>query len=191
MSLDPVLIPLIALCVALAAFLFGPAVIPRLYAYLKGKRHRRVASQREVGKYLTDAASFFNGLPWFIRRTWGWGPSVPNYSANGSFPDQASRVVPESLRAVVSEGLEYYARHGRAQGQAYHTLEEGLRQLHGIELRFWVEVKAACRLTWPLSWRRRLKSLKSLQLSSSERERIFRLRSPSRDATGGSHGRLE
>ena len=151
MRIDPLAIALVGLFVSVVAVLFGPGIALRVAKAARGARHARRERDAEVRSYLRDAAIFLDGLPWFIRRTWAWGPSVPNYAAGGRFPDQDCRAMEdaESLKAAVRESLEFYVEHSRSQGQTYPTLEETLVKLDEITQRFWQHTETLARRRWP------------------------------------------
>ena len=103
------------LVVALIALLFGPNIIFRSYTALQEYRRTRAAREPKVLEYLRHAVVFLDGLPLFIDETWAWGPSVPNYAAGGSFPDQNSTAAESmpSVKSTVGEALDLYYTHSQ------------------------------------------------------------------------------
>src|SRR5690348_6461489 len=99
MHFDSLTISVLALAVALLALFLGPGVAPRAMSAVRTRRQARAARDRQSLEYLRNSAMFFDGLPLFITETWGWGSSVPNYAAGGSFPDQSSPVT-QDMEAV-------------------------------------------------------------------------------------------
>src|SRR5437870_77716 len=78
MYVDPVMISVLALVVALIALLFGPGIALRGLRVMRERLRNRSAHKRQLLEFLQDAAVFLDGLPLFITETWSWGPSVPN-----------------------------------------------------------------------------------------------------------------
>lgn len=122
---------------------------------------------------------FLEGLPHFIMHTWSWGPSVPNYGAGGSFPPETPFVLQSMppVCAAVRDALALYTRHSQTQGRPYATLDETLQYVKGIDAKFWESVGEFTKSRWPLRWRVKLRALRTLQIPTSEDDRIrgFRL----------------
>jgi hypothetical protein len=173
----------LALAVALVVLLFGPGIAIRGPRAMRERLRTRATRKRQLLEYLQHAAVFLDGLPLFITETWSWGPSVPNYSAGGSFPDQNSPVVGKmmpSVRAAVGEALSLYATHSGRQGLSDASKDEALRRLAKIQARFWKSTEEIARSEWPLRWRTKMRELRELKLPESERERILNLKSARR-----------
>jgi hypothetical protein len=173
------MISVLALTVALVALLFGPGIAIRGPRAIRERRRTRAARERQLLEYLRHAAVFLDGLPLFIIETWSWGPSVPNYSAGGSFPDQSVLVAQEmpSVSAVVGEALDLYVTHTQKQGVSYASKDDALCRLSEIQEEFWKSAEEFARSEWPLRWRSKMRELDKLKLPNSERERILKLKS--------------
>jgi hypothetical protein len=166
------------LVVALIALLFGPNIIFRSYTALQEYRRTRAAREPKVLEYLRHAVVFLDGLPLFIDETWAWGPSVPNYAAGGSFPDQNSTAAESmpSVKSTVGEALDLYYTHSQKQGLPCDSKDEALRRLSEIQDRFWKSTKEFAKAEWPISWRVKMRDLRALKLPNSERGRILTLK---------------
>jgi hypothetical protein len=117
-----------------------------------------------------------DGLPLFIKETWAWGPSVPNYGV--SFPHQNIAITQEmpAVRAAMGEAEQLYVRHSQKQGVPYHSTEETLRRLSDIQRRFWQSAEEFVKSEWLLWWRVNMRQLRALKLPNADRERILNLK---------------
>jgi hypothetical protein len=143
MRVDPVKISILALLVSLCSLAFGSGILIRGWTALWEYSHTRAARERQLLEYLRQATVFLDGLPLFITKTWSWGPSVPNYTAGGSHPDQNAAVTAgmPSVKAAVGEALDLYYTHMQKQGLPYYSKDEALRRLSEIQSRFWKSTK--------------------------------------------------
>jgi hypothetical protein len=173
-----VTISLLALTVALVALLFGPAIAIRIPKAIREYCRTRATREQQLLKYLQHAAMFLDGLPLFIIETWSWGPSVPNYAAGGTFPNQCSVATHEmpSIVATVDEALHLYVTHSQKEGLAYASKNDALYRLSEIQERFWKGIEEFAKSEWPLRWRRKMRELEKLKLPNRERERILNLK---------------
>lgn len=184
-TMDPLVVSLVAVGVALITLLFGPGIVLRTVRALKAKSQRRKVHRQEIWKFLTRSAVFFDGLPLFVDQTWEWGSSVPNYSPREGFPDQRS-IVPRDypdLGRVVGSGLRFYSSHSRTGGRVRAEKGEALTDLAEIQRDFWMETKACVRSEWRITWRRKLRDLKRLKIQPAERGRIEQLRRQREDGS--------
>jgi len=162
----------------LIALLVGPNLIFRSYTALQAYRRARATREPKLLEYLQHAAVFLDGLPLFIDETWAWGPSVPNYAAGGSFPDQNSTAAESmpSVKSTVGQVLDLYYIHSQKQGLPYDSKDEALRRLSEIQDRFWKSTKEFAKSEWRISWRVKMRDLHVLKLPDSERDRILTLK---------------
>jgi hypothetical protein len=174
----PVIISVVALAVALVALLFGPGIAIRGPRAIQVRRRTRAARERQLLEYLRHAAMFLDGLPLFIIETWSWGPSVPNYAAGGTFPNQSSVAAQEmpSVVAAVDEALQLYVTHSHKQGLSFASKDDALCRLSEIQERFWKGTEEVVKSEWPLRWRGKMRELEELKLPNSERENILNLK---------------
>lgn len=181
MRLDPVLIAAIALAVSITAFLVGPSIAPRTISAIRSRRASRKHRQDELLKYLIDAALFFDGLALFIEKTWGWGPSVPNYAAGGSFPHtQLSGKRLDAVKSTVTDGLGLYELHSRMHGTPFPAKHDALQRVRELEEDFWRGCRALIKSEWRLRHRRVERHLRELSIPPSEVDRIATLVPPHR-----------
>jgi len=183
--MDPTTISIAALVVATLAFVFGSGAPLLLLKKWRAIRARHAEVETEYQEYLYHASVFLEGLPHFVRCTWNWGPSVPNYCAGGSFPPDTPTVrqnMPE-VCGVVDDALRQYSLHSSSRGQAYPSLEQALSELREISARYWTGVEHFAKKRWPLQWRARIAALRQLRIPEAEYDRIRRLRSE-RDGHG-------
>jgi hypothetical protein len=166
LHIDPLIISVLALAIALVALLLGPGIAPRAMRAIQQRRQARATRDREVLEYLRHAAIFFEGPPLFITETWGWGPGVPNYAASGSFPDQSSSVTEDmkAVKAAVGAVLKLYVAHSQKQGVAFQSKEEALGRLKEIRQQFWEGTELFAKSEWPRRWRSVMRELQSLRL---------------------------
>ena len=177
-TMDPTTISIIALCVAAMAFVFGSGSPLKLLGPLRARLKRKHVINAEIDRYLFHSTMFLEGLPHFVRHTWEWGPSVPNYAAAGSFPPETPSVeaaMPE-VCSTVRAATEYYSRHSATAGKPNLLLEDGLTALRCFDSRYWLTVEAYARRRWPLRWRIEVRRLRQLRIPQGEHDRIRQLR---------------
>ncbi len=177
-----VTISLLILAVAVTALLFGPGIAIRASRSIRERLRARAARSAMMLDYIRTTCVFMEGLPLFFSQTWNWGPSVPNYAAGGSFPDEGLAVAPEmqSVKAAVGEALAFYINHSRKQGRPYPSEQEAISRFSEIQLRFWNSLREFVKREWPLRWRGVIREMRRLRLPDSERKRILSLKSPGR-----------
>lgn len=175
--MDATTISLAALVVAVMAFLFGSGAPMNLVSKVRRSWRARATIESEFDAYLYHSTMFLNGLPHFVRSTWDWGPSVPNYSAAGSFPPETPAVTLQmsTVCLTVREVTRYYTRHSKTAGRPNETLDEALRELKGIDDQYWSSVRTFVRHRWPMRWRVKLRQLRALQIPLTEHDRIRQL----------------
>ena len=185
--MDALTISILTFAVAVTALLLGPGVGVRSIAFLRKRWQARNRHKREIWEYLRHSALFLEGLPQFIRSTWSWGPSVPNYGAGGSFPPDTPYVrsaLPE-VCAITDAVVTFYTAHSRSHGLPRPTLDGALGELRTLEAAFWSGVTAFAKRRWPLTCGMRIRQLRNLQIPQAEHDRIRQLKA-TRDARNAS-----
>jgi hypothetical protein len=77
-----------------------------------------------------------------------------------------------SVYAAVSDAIALYIRHSQAQGLPYSTIDEALRNVKEVDLKFWESVEGFAKSRWPLMWHAKIGQLRALQIPISEHDRI-------------------
>ena len=177
--MDPATISIIAAVVGVLALLFGSGWLVRPLAKFGERARHRGEREAEIDDYLYHATMFLEGLPHFVRNTWEWGPSVPNYAAAGSFPPDSPTValtIPY-VRAATRDATAYYARHSAQAGKSAESLPAALAEISTIERQYWQAVDAYAKTRWPIRWRAKVRSLRQLRIPTEEHDRIRQLKS--------------
>lgn len=175
--IDSSVVTLISLTVAVIALLLGPGLGIRVFRWVRDKFRARSVRKAAILDYLRSACVFMEGLPLFFSQTWNWGPSVPNYAAGGSFPNQSTALAPEmgSVTAAVGDALDFYVMHSQQQGRPYPSEQETLSRFSEIHQRFWRALEESVKQEWPLRRRGILHKMRALKIPNSERDRIVAL----------------
>ena len=181
MSVNPVkisvwalVVAILALLVSLVGLLFGEGLVSHVQTFFAA----RTTHERQMLRYLREAAVFLDGLPLFITETWAWGlPGVPNYSPP-TFPDLHAAIASEMplVKAAVVEMLQLHALHSQKLGMPYYSKEETLWRLSEIQRRFWQATEEVVKSEWPWRWKTKMQELRKLKIPDSERERILNLK---------------
>jgi hypothetical protein len=169
-----IVVPMLALLVALIDVLFGSSLIPRLLASF----HARTVHETQMLAYLRQAAVYLDGLPLYIAETWAWGPSVPNYRVRAGFQQQYAAVAQEmpAVKAAVDEAFQLYGTHTHTQGVPYYAKEEALWRLDQITRRFWEATQDGVKAAWPWQWRSTMQDLRQLKVPDAVREYLLNLK---------------
>jgi hypothetical protein len=187
-GVNPVAVSLIALTVAIVTLLFGNSIVTRVGKWISDRARERKTSREKVLSYLKTACVFVDGLPLFIENTWDWGPSVPNYAAGGSFPDQSVPVEEmEGLGSIVGEAVQLYCRHSKSQGKPFAVLDEAKGRLDDIQQRFWNALESFVESYWPADYPVVIRELRRHRIPDSERERILAFQDRSHRSGLGKH----
>jgi hypothetical protein len=178
-QIDPVAISIVAMAVAVVALLFGPAIVPRGWAKYRSRALARDLREVRIIDYLSTACVFMDGLLLFFEQTWGWGPSVPNYSAGGSFPTEPNPPEPQlqPVCSAVREALALYDLNSKKEGRAYPSKDELLGQWTNLHGRFWAALEEYVRREWPWRGSGVFAELRRLRIPDAERQRIEALNS--------------